>query len=229
MFSVYGKAGRVFRGSLEELRRVGPAAAVQRAGRVGPLTGHALASAAESTAHFAQQHPSPVSELSLREAASAYAQSANNAHMPSQRLPLTRVEQVMTRRVVTVSDQSSVAEAWRALAQHHVGQAPVVNAQGVLVGLFTRADLLRPDHLPGPDTHALVWKAHLAQSVTEWMWSPVPSVAPNADIRRVARVLLDTGLPGLPVVSEEGLVLAFVSRSDILQAVVADPPLDLWS
>jgi CBS domain-containing protein len=66
------------------------------------------------------------------------------------------------------------------------------------------------------------------QPVVDVMWTPVPSVSPDTDIRRVARVLLDTGLPGLPVVSEEGKVTGFVSRSDILRAVVADPPLDLW-
>lgn len=226
MFSVYGKAGRVFRGSLEELRKVGPAAAVQRLGRAAPAPLQPGAQAADAPPRLAAQHPPAGSELSRREAASAYAHSA---HMPAARQPLSQVAQVMTRQVVTVPEQASVAQAWGVLAQHHVGQAPVVNAQGVLVGLFTRADLLRPESLPGPDTHALVWKAHLAQSVTDWMWSPVPSVAPDTDIRRVARVLLDTGLPGLPVVSEEGLVLGFVSRSDILQAVVADPPLDLWS
>ena len=69
----------------------------------------------------------------------------------------------------------------------------------------------------------------MAQPVSDVMWSPVASVALGTDIRRVARVLLDTGLPGLPVVDAEGLVIGFVSRSDILQAVVADPPLDLWT
>ena len=69
----------------------------------------------------------------------------------------------------------------------------------------------------------------LAQSVTDVMWTPVPSVSSDADIRRVARVLLDTSLPGLPVVDEQGMVTGFVSRSDILRAVVADPPLDLWT
>jgi CBS domain-containing protein len=60
------------------------------------------------------------------------------------------------------------------------------------------------------------------------MSTPVPCVAPDTDIRRVARVLLDTDLPGLPVVDDEGVVTGFVSRSDILRAVVTDPPLDLW-
>jgi CBS domain-containing protein len=77
--------------------------------------------------------------------------------------------------------------------------------------------------------HVLVWRALLSQSVAEVMWSPVPSVAMDTDIRRVARVLLDTGLPGLPTVDDLGRVTGFVSRTDILRAVVADPPLDLWT
>jgi CBS domain-containing protein len=45
----------------------------------------------------------------------------------------------------------------------------------------------------------------------------------------VAGVLLDTGLPGLPVTDEAGVLIGFISRTDILRAVAADPPLDLWS
>ena len=85
------------------------------------------------------------------------------------------------------------------------------------------------DRLPAPDSHPLVWRALMAQSVVDIMATPVPGVATDTDIRRVARVLLDTGLPGLPVVDDAGHVIGFVSRSDILRAVVADPPLDLWT
>jgi CBS domain-containing protein len=34
------------------------------------------------------------------------------------------------------------------------------------------------------------------------MVSPVPTVAPDTELRRVAGVLLDTGLPGLPVTTK---------------------------
>jgi CBS-domain-containing membrane protein len=138
------------------------------------------------------------------------------------------VDTLMSRTVVTLLDTATVQQAWQTLAEQGVGQAPVLNAGGMLVGLLSRADLLRPERLPTPDSHALVWRALLAQSVQDIMWTPVPSVSPDTDIRRVARVLLDTGLPGLPVVDEQGAVIGFVSRSDILQAVVTDPPLDLW-
>jgi CBS domain-containing protein len=75
----------------------------------------------------------------------------------------------------------------------------------------------------------MAWQALLAQRVADLMWTPVPSVAPETDIRRLARVLLDTGLPGLPVVNAQDGVMGFVSRTDILRAVVGDPPLDLWT
>ncbi|MEG2281143.1 MAG: CBS domain-containing protein, partial [Comamonas sp.] len=45
---------------------------------------------------------------------------------------------------------------------------------------------------------------------------------------RVAHVLLDTGLPGLPVTDDLGHLSGFISRTDILRAVASDPPLDLW-
>jgi CBS-domain-containing membrane protein len=125
-------------------------------------------------------------------------------------------------------DTATVLQAWQLLADQGVGQAPVLNAAGQLVGLLTRADLLQPQQLPDPARHALAWQTLLARLVTDIMATPVPSVAPESDLRRVAQVLLDTGLPGLPVVDEQGQVNGFVSRSDILRAVVTDPPLDLW-
>ncbi len=223
MFSVYGKGGRVFSGSMEELRRVGPTAVLSRAARVTPV---AAGEPQESTSHFAEITQRHGREASPRGVAEAYAQAS---HTDARRHPLRLVSDIMTKEVFTLPDSLTIAQAWKLLAERRIGQAPVVGADGVLVGILTRSELMRPDRLPGPDTHALVWKAQMAQSVTEWMLTPVPSVAADTDIPRVARVLLDTGLPGLPDVDYLGQVEAFVSRSDILRAVVADPPLDLWT
>jgi len=229
MFSVYGKAGRIFRGSMEELRKIGPKSVVGRvpsAPGVGRDGTDGLVYRMAEMAQAAGQVPSLAPGQVHREAVAAYAQTAQNQ---PQRHPLTLVRDIMNPGAITLAEDSNVAQAWETLAQHRLGQAPVVDTAGVLVGLLTRADLLRLDRMPGPHTHALVWQAWLAQSVTELMFTPVPSVAPDTDIRRLARVLLDTGLPGLPVVDDAGRVMAFASRTDILRAVVADPPLDLWS
>ena len=226
MFSVYSKAGRTFRGSLEELRQVGPITRTARTHLVLPV---GLDPQEQNPSRFADLVPTAPAnpqDVAHRTALAAYEQT-RNPNLP--RHPLTRVDAVMSLAVVTIAETASVEQAWHVLAQHSLGQAPVVDAQGQLIGLFTRADLLRPERLPGPDSHALVWRALLMQSVTDVMWTPVPSVSGDTDIRRLARVLLDSGLPGLPVVDDEGRVVGFVSRSDILRAVVADPPLDLWT
>ncbi|MCA3239506.1 MAG: HPP family protein [Curvibacter sp.] len=135
----------------------------------------------------------------------------------------------MSTGVRTVSPDMTVQQAWERLGQLGLGQAPVVSGSGELVGLLTRAELLSLERLPQPDAPTLAWRTLLQQSVAALMISPVPAVSADAELRRVARVLLDTRLPGLPVVSEEGQLTGFVSRSDILHAVVHDPPLDLWS
>ena len=226
MFSIYGKAGRTFRGSMEDLRKIGPLSAVARSNRVIPVgrSGEEFPPMQAYQQGGGAQTPEPPVVRNL--AVAAYIQT-NKIEAP--RHPLSRVSDIMSPSVVTIPDTANVGQAWALLAEHQLGQAPVVNAEGMLVGMVSRAELMQRDRLPGPDTHALVWKALLVQSVTELMFTPLPAVAPETDIRRVARVLLDTGLPGLPVVDDAGLVHGFVSRSDILRAVVADPPLDLWT
>ncbi len=224
MFSVYGKAGRIFRGSMEELHHVGPVAAVARAHAVAAV---GLDPEDQNPARFSVLGSQPLPTDTVHRTALAAYDQARKPDLPRQ--PVTQVHTVMSRSVITLVDSLNVEDAWQVLAKNQVGQAPVVSAAGILVGLLSRADLMRPERLPGPESHALVWRALLLQGVVDVMWTPVPSVAPDADIRHVARVLLDTGLPGLPVVDDHGAVIGFISRSDILRAVVADPPLDLWT
>lgn len=223
MFSVYGKAGRIFRGSMEELRHVGPLVRTTRSQRVAAI---GLDPLDQNPSIFVDAAPQQApSDVAHRTALAAYSQTS---HPGLPRHPLTQVSSLMSTTVTTIPETATVEQAWQVLASNHRGQAPVVDTTGMLVGLVSRADLMAPERLPGPDSHALAWRALLMQSVWDVMWTPVPSVSPDTDIRRVARVLLDTGLPGLPVVDEDGKVTGFVARSDILRAVVADPPLDLW-
>lgn len=227
MFMVYGTSGQLFKGSMEQLRQISGVGALARSRRILPVArdGHDVTEeSASAYAGLAQRKA--VEEDSPRMAPLvAYAQTQQG---PQQRRSLFSVADLMNHHAITLPDSATVLQAWHLLAEKEIGQAPVVDANGQLVGLLTRADLLKPERLPSPESHALVWQALLLQSVTEIMWTPVPSVSPESDIRRVTQVLLDSGLPGLPVVDEQGRVTGFISRSDILRAVVTDPPLDLW-
>lgn len=219
MFSVYGVMGRVFSGPVDEMHQVPGIRPLSRSRAVAAIGLDPSASDSGDN----QRRSSSLEALSHR-SASAYVQAGQPL-----RHPISQVHEVASPRAFTVPVSTVALEAWQAMADQGVAQAPVVDDKGVLVGMLLRADLLRPELLPGPNAHPLAWRAWLAQSVQEVMWSPVPSVLGDAEIRHVARVLLDSGLPGMPVVDAQGVVTGFVSRSDLLRAMIHDPPLDTWS
>ena len=217
MFHVHGVSGHVFTGTLEALRQHPAVSAIARVRRIAgidkdadPLTNPAHASA-------------EAEHRMGREAQEAYGQATRTR----ERQPLRSAADVMRSPAITLPAAATVGGAWRALAQHGIGQAPVVDSAGALIGLVARAELM-----PAASLDALsagTDAPRLAQPVTAVMWSPVPSTSADTDLRRVAALLLDTGLPGVPVADRSGAVIGFVSRTDLLRALATDPPLDLWS
>lgn len=223
MFFVFGPAGQIYRGGSGKLAQLAPVQRVQRPQGLRTRAMEPDAAAAPGTTLKTMQ---TAQQQRLQQAAAAYVQTEQG---PDQsRLPVLRVADMMTVGAVTVPPEMPAHEAWLALAQQRVAQAPVVNARGQVVGLLLRADLAPLELLPQP---AAVPQAiaHARRTVAQVMVSPVPTVAAHTELRRVAPVLLDTGLPGLPVTDESGMLQGFITRTDILRAVVADPPLDLWS
>lgn len=230
MFFVFGPSGQMYRGGPENLAKISPVRSVRR-----PLALRArLDPQGDGAAPFPLPPPPaqttaptpPTMTLRAQDAVSAYARTEQGPQVARQ--PLTRVSDVMTRGALTVTPTMRVHDAWHLLSEHHIGQAPVLNAQGHVVGLLLRSDIAPQELLPAPGNVG-EQLALVRRLVAEAMVSPVPTVSVDTELRRVAQVLLDTGLPGLPVTDEWGSMAGFVSRTDILRAVAADPPLDLWS
>ena len=234
MFFVFGPSGQMYRGGPENLARI---SAVRNVQRPQALRTRALDVSDEPVPTFrmpnhpaaadaASAAPAAVVNLRMQDAVSAYAQTEQGPQTARQ--PLTKVSDVMTTEALSVPPDVRVNDAWQTLAEHQVAQAPVVDALGRVIGLLLRADMAPLDLLPEPG--AVKQAIDLARRpVSEVMVSPVPTVAADTELRRVAAVLLETGLPGLPVTDEAGVLSGFISRTDILRAVAADPPLDLWS
>ncbi|MBS0467555.1 MAG: CBS domain-containing protein [Proteobacteria bacterium] len=223
MFFVFGPSGQIYRGGGGKLAQLAP---VQRVQRPQALGTRAMEPYATSALPVAPKQGATPQQQRLQEAAAAYVRTEQGPAAPRQ--PVLRVADMMTLGAVSVPPDILAHEAWLELARQRVAQAPVVNSQGCVVGLLLRADMAPLDLLPQPAAVPQTI-AHARRAVSEVMVSPVPTVAPDTELRRVAPVLLDTGLPGLPVTDEHGLLVGYVSRTDILRAVVADPPLDLWS
>lgn len=222
MFSVYGSTGRVFQGTLEQMRLVRQVHATDRTRAIEPT----LRDGHDGAVRESLEYGAPVPAPAHRPAIAAYA--ATQQHSDSHGWFDMPVGEVMSRPVFTLPVDTGLYEAGRRLAYHGRGQAPVVNADGILVGLLTRSDLANAGQWPKPGASEQAWEAWRTQGIETVMETPVPSVSPAADLRRAATALLDSGLPGLPVVDDLGRVIGFVSRSDVLRAALRDAGLDVW-
>lgn len=214
MFSIYGLSGPVFQGTLEELGRIPqvmrrrPVHAVER---IGEDLGAHPATAIAPGAHL----PAPEAT-----AIDAYREMLQ---VDQERGPLYHAEQIMQREVIVLSASDDVEHAWHVLLEHGIHQAPVLDAARRLVGMVSERDLLTTFNVD----HGRV-RDVLARNVSDVMTTPVVSADPLTDIRRIASVMLARGVDGVPIVNDSAALVGFISRSDVLRAVIADPPLSLW-
>ena len=212
MFSIYGISGPIFTGTLEALGRLPsvmrrrPAAAVRAIEERAEAAPGVAASAAET--------------LPARQAVDAY-QSMLPENL--ERGPLYHADQIMQPRVITVGDDDDVARAWRVLVGHQIHQAPVLDAGRRLVGIVSERNLLTTLNVDNGEMRDV-----MSRRVADVMTTPVVAAHPLTDIRRIARVMLERNVDGVPIVNDDGALIGFVSRSDILNAVVRDPPLSMW-
>ncbi len=130
----------------------------------------------------------------------------------------------MTRRVVTVSAETTFKEAVRLLERNRVSGLPVVDSSGKLVGIVSEADLLNKAEKREPDAYILESRRHrLDQSragavdVASAMTRDVVSVRPDSPIALAAREMHTRGFKRLPVVDIDGRLAGIVSRSDLLK------------
>lgn len=206
MFSLYGISGQVFSGTLEAMSRVRQA---RRIAHVRPI--------AEDGEEFGTDE----TRLAPRDdAIHAYRQVLND---DLERGPLYHAAQVMTAPVITLASSDAVARAWYILRERRIHQTPVVDTENRLVGIVSERDLLTTIDIDGDRVIAT-----LHRKVGDVMTTPVVAATPVTDIRRIAAVMLEQGVDGVPITNEAGHLVGFVSRSDILRAVVTDPPLSLW-
>lgn len=118
-------------------------------------------------------------------------------------LASTRVDQVMTRQVVTIAATATVADARaKAIATRHSAH-PVVDAEGHCLSVVTRSELLEAD-----DDDELV---------TDLAGPDVVGVAPECALLEALRLMLEEGIEHLPVIEGKHLV-GMCTRTDVLSA-----------
>jgi acetoin utilization protein AcuB len=127
-----------------------------------------------------------------------------------------RIEQIMRKRVVTVTSHTTIGEALSLLRGNRIRHLPVLE-DGQLVGIVSDRDLR--DALPSTlckhdDDHEVLHK-----SVREIMQEKVVTAHPLDFIEDAAKTIYEHKVGSLPVV-EGGRLVGIITESDILNSLV---------
>jgi CBS domain-containing protein len=147
-----------------------------------------------------------------------------------------RAIDVMTTDVITVDPDMTVQAFATLLAERGISGAPVVDADGRLVGIISEGDLLHRAEIGTARRHRVRrrswWLDHFAselardyvkshaRTVKEIMTRDVVTVTEDTELAEVASLLEAKRVKRVPVM-REGKVVGIISRANIVRAVGA--------
>ncbi len=129
-----------------------------------------------------------------------------------ERLQQLRVRDVMTHRVASVPLDLTAAEVAQAMQAARVTAAPVVDQDGVCVGVVTASDFIR--HVAG---HPQVEMQRVAlRDLMSW---GVQTIQADAPVLQAARIMCAAHVHRLIVVDSQGRPAGIVSSLDLVAMV----------
>ncbi len=143
-----------------------------------------------------------------------------------------RAHQVMTRNVITVTPETTIADAAVKMLQNHISGLPVVDDAGKLVGIVSEGDFLRRfeigtqrqrpkwlQFLTGPGKKAADFVHERGRKISEVMTPDPVTVSEETSLEQLVETMEDKHIKRLPVV-ENGRLTGIVTRANLMRAVV---------
>ena len=132
----------------------------------------------------------------------------------------TTVADVMTRKVVTISEQDALETAEYGMHRMHFRHLPVVDGGGKLVGLLSHGDLLHAASSTLSEKEAERNALILQQPVRRIMQREVLTVQPEDSLIQAGKVLWESKIGCLPVVDQDGQLLGMLTKSDFIRVAL---------
>jgi CBS domain-containing protein len=136
------------------------------------------------------------------------------------------VSDVMTRRIHVASPLTPFKLLVRLIEENRVSAIPIVDQQGVPVGVVSESDLLLKERRREFDSrrdlvHPIKRRQERAKAdglvASDLMTSPAITIESRAGLSEAARRMQERNLRRLIVVDARGRIAGIVSRSDLLQ------------
>lgn len=146
---------------------------------------------------------------------------------------------IMTKTVITGTPEMTVSQAAELMTQHHISAIPVLDTDGSIVGIVSEGDLMR--RVEGANDQTRSWWLSLfvkspsdarhfvqerAEHLRDIMTTNVTTVTPDTPVGQIARLLETKRIKRVPVASD-GKLVGIVSRANLLQALAAQPMLQI--
>ena len=112
---------------------------------------------------------------------------------------------IMTRKVCTIHPEASVQEVAQLLSRERISGAPVINADGMIIGIVTEADIISKVDREG-------------LRVADIMSHEIIAVQEETPVNEIAKLLAERRIKRVPVLCN-GKPVGIVSRADIVDAV----------
>ncbi len=140
-----------------------------------------------------------------------------------------KLREIMTRDVTTVTPETSLRDLALLLTERQISGAPVVDADGLVVGVISEADLLvkqlsRPlsrrvpvEWILGERHDPEELRRRAATTVGEAMSAPAITIEIDRPIREAANLMVDRRVNRLPVLAD-GRLVGIVTRADLVGA-----------
>ena len=146
---------------------------------------------------------------------------------------MTRVDEIMTRDVVSVQPEATLPEVIELLIKHNIAGVPVVDADGELVGMISEVDVLRrlfPDYsefisdiesaMEFEFTNLKVDQICLLRVKDVMRVNPI-AIAPSENVMKACGLMVSHKIRRLPVVDPATLcVVGIVSQGQVFQEVL---------
>ncbi|HOO47614.1 MAG TPA: CBS domain-containing protein [Deltaproteobacteria bacterium] len=146
------------------------------------------------------------------------------------------VQDIMTREVITVTEDMEIVSAAKILMDNHINGAPVVNENGQVVGILCRDDLIsQQKKLPLPSffvvldgiiplsssKHMEKEMEKIAATTVEHAMTPDPiTVSEDTSIEEVASMMVDKKIHTIPVLDKDDLLVGVIGKEDILRTLI---------
>jgi CBS domain-containing protein len=133
------------------------------------------------------------------------------------------VRDVMSTHVIAARESASFKEMAAMLRNQRVSAFPVIDDDNKVIGVVSETDLLAKEALEGtvPRTLQSMTRQRVQSQVNgvtaaDLMTKPAVTIGPDEPVTHAARLMYNQRVKRLPVISDDGVLIGIVTRSDVL-------------